>query len=209
MMTQWAPHRGRDSEGTRAAVIDSAEKLFAERGFAATSMRDISAAAGISHPLIHHHFGSKEDLYLAVKRRVVEAYALRFPEAARASNRPLSIRVEMRRIMTFLRENKQVFRLCAWARLEGDIRAWPGEPDILDTLRARIEASQRRGRIRADMDPTTLSIMIFGLIYFWVENQDHFAQRFSGRIDDESFLQHAIGVIKQGVTPTSAQNDSE
>ncbi|MHC5538660.1 TetR family transcriptional regulator, partial [Singulisphaera rosea] len=34
--------RGRDPEGTKAAVLDAAERLFAEDGFAATSMRDIS-----------------------------------------------------------------------------------------------------------------------------------------------------------------------
>src|SRR5262245_46563486 len=130
-------HRGRDAEQTRAAVIDAAERLFADRGFAATSTRDISAASGVSHPLIHHHFGSKEELYAAVKRRMVEGYARRFPVAARATNRPLSVRAEMRRLMTYLRENDLVFRLCAWTRLEGDFQVWPGEPDLLDTLRRR------------------------------------------------------------------------
>lgn len=195
-------HRGRDSQGTRATVIDAAERLFAERGFAATSMRDISAASGISHPLIHHHFGSKEDLYSAVKRRVVEGYARRFPIAARATNRPLSVRAEMRRILTYLSENELVFRLCAWTRLEGDIQVWPGEPDLLDTLRSRIEASQRRHLIRTDLDAATLSVMIFGLIFIWVENRAHFAERFKGTIDDESFLRQAIALVERGVSPT-------
>jgi TetR/AcrR family transcriptional regulator len=194
-------HRGRDSESTRATVIDAAERLFAEHGFAATSMRDISAASGISHPLIHHHFGSKEDLYAAVKRRVVEGYARRFPVAARATNRPLSLRAEMRRIMTYLTENELVFRLCAWTRLEGDVQVWPGEPDLLDTLRSRIEAAQRRRLIRTDLDPATLSLMIFGLIFFWVENRAHFAERFKGAIDDRSFLRQAVALLEQGMSP--------
>src|SRR6476646_905846 len=105
-------HRGRDSESTRAAVIDAAGRLFAERGFAATSMRDISAASGISHPLIHHHFGSKEELYAAVKRRMVEGYARRFPAAARAPHRPLSVKAEMRRLLTYLSANPVMLRVC-------------------------------------------------------------------------------------------------
>src|SRR3954463_13245391 len=149
--------RGRDPGHTRALVIDAAEHLFAERGFAATSMRDISAASGVSHPLIHHHFGSKEDLYAAVKRRMVEGYARRFPAAARAANRPLSVRAEMRRLMTYLSENPVMLRLCGWTRLEGDIQVWPGEPDLLDTLRRRVAATQRRGKIRSDLDPAVLS----------------------------------------------------
>jgi TetR/AcrR family transcriptional regulator len=200
-------HRGRDSEGTRAAVIDAAERLFAEHGFAATSMRDISAASGISHPLIHHHFGSKEDLYAAVKRRVVEGYARRFPVAARATNRPLSLRAEMRRIMTYLTENELVFRLCAWTRLEGDIQVWPGEPDLLDTLRSRIEAAQRRRLIRTDLDPATLSLIIFGLIFFWVENRAHFAERFQGAIDDSSFLRQAVALLERGMNPPERKSE--
>src|SRR3954462_426002 len=173
-------HRNRDSGQTRAVVIDAAERLFAERGFAATSMRDISAASGVSHPLIHHHFGSKEELYAAVKRRMVEGYARRFPAAARAPHRPLSVRAEMRRIMTYLSENPVMLRLCSWTRLEGDVQVWPGEPDLLDTLRLRVEAGQRRGRIRGDLDPAVLSLTIFGVILFWVENRAHFTERFQG-----------------------------
>jgi TetR/AcrR family transcriptional regulator len=194
-------HRTRDPESTRAAVIDAAERLFAERGFAATSMRDISAASGVSHPLIHHHFGSKEALYAAVKRRMVEGYARRFPEAAWATNRPLSIRAEMRRLLTFLSENESLLRLCAWTHLEGVNPIWPGEPDLLDNLRRRIETAQRRERIRNDLDPAVLSLMIFGLIFFWVENRAHFAVRFNGKIDDDILLSQAIALVERGVVP--------
>jgi TetR/AcrR family transcriptional regulator len=194
-------HRIRDSGQTRAVVIDAAERLFADRGFAATSMRDISAASGVSHPLIHHHFGSKEELYAAVKRRMVEGYARRFPAAARATNRPLSVRAEMRRIMTYLSENPVMLRLCSWTRLEGDIQVWPGEPDLLETLRIRVEAGQRQGRVRGDLDPAVLSLMIFGLILFWVENRAHFAERYKGRIGDEAFFRQAVALIERGVAP--------
>jgi TetR/AcrR family transcriptional regulator len=194
-------NRARDPEHTRAIVIDAAERLFAERGFAATSMRDISAASGVSHPLIHHHFGSKEDLYAAVKRRMVEGYARRFPAAARAGNRPLTVRSEMRRIMTYLSENPVMLRLCGWTRLEGDVQVWPGEPDLLDTLRSRVAAAQRRGRFRKDLDPAVLSLMIFGLILFWVENRAHFAERFRGRIVDETYFRQAVALIERGIAP--------
>ena len=195
-------NRVRDPGQTRALVIDAAERLFAERGFAATSMRDISAASGVSHPLIHHHFGSKEELYAAVKRRMVEGYARRFPAAARATNRPLSVKAEMRRLMTYLSENPVMLRLCGWTRLEGDIQVWPGEPDLLDTLRRRVEAAQRRGRVRADLEPAVLSLMILGLILFWVENRAHFAERFRGRIADDSYLRQAVALIERGIAPS-------
>ena len=198
-------NRIRDPGHTRALVIDAAERLFAGRGFAATSMRDISAASGVSHPLIHHHFGSKEELYAAVKRRMVEGYARRFPAAARAPNRPLSVRAEMRRIMTYLSENPVMLRLCGWTRLEGDVQVWPGEPDLLDTLRGRVEVAQRRGQVRSDLDPAVLSLMIFGLIIFWVDNRSHFAERFRGRIVDEAYLRQAVALIERGIAPSPGE----
>jgi TetR/AcrR family transcriptional regulator len=193
--------RARDPEGTRVAVLDAAERLFAEEGFAATSMRDISTASGISHPLIHHHFGSKEGLYAAVKRRLVEGYARRFPRAARSANRPVSVRSEMRRIMTFLGDSPMLLRLCLRTRLERDKQVWPGEPDMLDTLRHRIAVSQERGLIRDDLDPTHLSLMMLGLVAFWVENREHFTERFGCDVDERAYLRQAIALFERGVFP--------
>ncbi len=50
------------SSGTREVILESAERLFAERGFAATSVRDIVRDAGTSAPSLYHFFGSKENL---------------------------------------------------------------------------------------------------------------------------------------------------
>src|SRR4051794_9451855 len=193
--------RVRDPEATRAAVLDAAERLFAATGFAGTSIRDISGASGVSHPLIHHHFGSKDDLYSAVKRRLVEGYARRFPRAARAVNRPLSVRAQMRRLMAFFRESPMLMRLCLWTRLEGTDQVWPGEPDSLMTLRRQIEVSQRRGLIRDDIDPPHLAIMITGLVAFWLENRSHFSHRFGDAIDDQASLRQAIALVERGLAP--------
>jgi AcrR family transcriptional regulator len=53
------PGRGGD---TRTQILEAAARLFVERGFAATSVRDIAAAIGISNPSLYHHFSSKADL---------------------------------------------------------------------------------------------------------------------------------------------------
>jgi AcrR family transcriptional regulator len=47
---------------TREKILDSAEKLFAEQGYAASSLRHIIADAGVNLAAIHYHFGSKEEL---------------------------------------------------------------------------------------------------------------------------------------------------
>jgi TetR/AcrR family transcriptional regulator len=200
--------RVRDPEATRAAVLAAAERLFAERGFANTSLRDISTASGVSHPLIHHHFGSKEELYQAVKRRLVESYAQRFPMAARASNRPLAIGPELRRLMAYIGDNPLLLRLCAWTRLEGDRQVWPGEPDLFETIRKRIEVSQRRKLIREDLDPAYLAIILTGLVFFWLDNREHFSQRFGPEVNDSDYLRQAIEVLERGISLTDASSAS-
>lgn len=50
----------------RRGVLDAAASLFVERGYAATTLREIAAAAGIKAGSIYHHFDSKEQLFDAV-----------------------------------------------------------------------------------------------------------------------------------------------
>lgn len=52
------------SERTRAAILEAARQLFAERGPAATTVRDVAAAAGIDPALVIRYFGSKDELFL-------------------------------------------------------------------------------------------------------------------------------------------------
>jgi AcrR family transcriptional regulator len=61
--------RPRDAERTRSAVLDAAETLFAERGFAATSLADVGAAAGVSRGTPGYFFRSKAELHHAVLSR--------------------------------------------------------------------------------------------------------------------------------------------
>lgn len=59
-------------ERTRRALLDTAERLFAEHGFAATSLRRITSAAGANLAAVHYHFGSKQELFRALFHRRVE-----------------------------------------------------------------------------------------------------------------------------------------
>ena len=53
-------------QDTRAAIVTSARAAFAERGFDATTIRQVATDAGVDPALVHHYFGTKDDLFLAV-----------------------------------------------------------------------------------------------------------------------------------------------
>ncbi|MBE1501943.1 AcrR family transcriptional regulator [Amycolatopsis lexingtonensis] len=63
------PGRKRDAAATRLALLDAAAKLFAERGFDRTTVRDIAKLAGVNQSLLFRYFGSKEALFEAVIAR--------------------------------------------------------------------------------------------------------------------------------------------
>jgi AcrR family transcriptional regulator len=54
---------------TRDRILDAAEELFAEQGVAATSLRAVTALAGVNLAAVHYHFGPKEALLEAVLER--------------------------------------------------------------------------------------------------------------------------------------------
>jgi AcrR family transcriptional regulator len=57
--------RRRGSPDTRESILDSARRLFADKGFDATTVRAIAADAGVDPAMIHHFWGTKEELFRA------------------------------------------------------------------------------------------------------------------------------------------------
>ncbi|MET9773313.1 TetR family transcriptional regulator [Streptomyces sp. NPDC006367] len=79
-----ARRRGRPSRaeaaGTRDRILDAAREEFSERGYEKTSVRGIAKAAGVDPALVHHYFGTKEQVFEAAIE-VAFAPALKAPEA--------------------------------------------------------------------------------------------------------------------------------
>jgi AcrR family transcriptional regulator len=82
--------RGRrpGSPDTRTAILEAARELFAVGGISGTSIRAIAAKAGVDPALVHHYFGTKDDLFVAAlalpvdPREVLSAVVSQGPEGA-------------------------------------------------------------------------------------------------------------------------------
>jgi AcrR family transcriptional regulator len=120
-----APHRTPRGERTAERILDAAEALFAERGFAGTTLRDVAASVGLRNPSLYNHFASKDELYAAVLERgirpVLEALAA-FVEAGEGEERR---RVLLARVMALLARRPNLLRLVQFETLTGGTRLTP------------------------------------------------------------------------------------
>jgi len=61
-----------ECEDTHVRILSAAQKLFADKGFDATSVRDITTEAGCNVASVNYHFGGKDNLYLETFRSMLE-----------------------------------------------------------------------------------------------------------------------------------------
>jgi AcrR family transcriptional regulator len=80
---------GATDSATRSKLLDAAERLMMEDGYAAVTSRRVGAKAGIAPQLVHYYFGTMDDLFLEVIRRRSEAGLAEF---ARAMEGDVSLR---------------------------------------------------------------------------------------------------------------------
>jgi AcrR family transcriptional regulator len=73
------------SDSTRRKLIAIARRLFAKKGYANTSIGDITAAAKVTRGALYHHFADKEELFRAVFEQVEEELVERAAAAASQS----------------------------------------------------------------------------------------------------------------------------
>jgi len=111
-----------------AAILDSAGQMFADRGPAAASIRDIAARARVNHGLVFRHFGSKERLVSAVLDHLAAHLAKLMDAAAPAAEIEAAGSRQLRVIARALLDGYPVGQLQT---------SFPGAAKLVDEVRAR------------------------------------------------------------------------
>ncbi|MGH2494887.1 MAG: TetR family transcriptional regulator [Ktedonobacteraceae bacterium] len=132
-------------EASKKAILDAAEELFAEKGFEAASIQEISTRAAVSRGTPGYFFGSKEKLYQAVLER-----ALQIPTdlVVRVRERGVQPGVTAREVMgeaiggyiDWLAAHPQIIRIIGWEELNGGryLGDLPGLLSLLQNLLASL-----------------------------------------------------------------------
>jgi TetR/AcrR family transcriptional regulator len=212
--------RIRNPERSRAAILDAAERLFAEQGYDATSLNQVGAAAGVSRGTPGYFFGSKADLYQAVLERAfseVRQAVREGRERAMASNESVEtiLAGAVSDYFDFLAARPHFVRLIEREALNG-IRL----PETMHHLSAGQEAlAAISAELGLDDAPSgeasQLLLSIIGLCWFPLIHTRTVAQAVGVMLDDPEALerrkQHVISLVLHGlrgsaVTSTSTES---
>ncbi len=147
-----------------AQTLGAAHDLFAERGYAAVTMDEIAAAAGVTNPLLYNYFGNKERLYLACMEPAAEALLATVLEAVERTSTPTeALRSGMHAFFAFLDEDRAAWRVLFDETLpvSGEISVRvEGYRERLAELVVRAILTQTPTRPRAEVE--ALSTLIMG-----------------------------------------------
>jgi len=133
-----------ETASTRAHILDTAERQFAEQGFAGVTMRHIAVDAGLRNQAsLYHHFRDKRALYEAALARGVEPIIALLVESARqaplaavagAAARRHAVETILDRLLDYLAEHPHLPRLIHRAVLDDSRHLRETIPDLLAPL---------------------------------------------------------------------------
>jgi len=158
-----------DQQNLKTEILDTAEALFADCGYAATSIRRIAEEAGVNPALVHYYFGHKKALLQNVMERALEPLGRAIAEMrdkpgaspgvistlwlSLATEHPNIPRLLIREVMLPGGEMLQYFSENMAPRLGGAL------PSLL-------EREQSAGRLREDSDPAISALLIMSVCVF-------------------------------------------
>lgn len=175
---------------TRGKLIAAARKAFGEVGFAAASMDDFTAEAGLTRGALYHHFGDKKGLLEAVIKEIDADMGARLAEISGAADDPwegfvaecvayveMALELEIQRIL-----------LLDGPAVLGDPSTWPNHSGCIASLTRSLQRLLDEGRI-ANVDAEAMARLLNGAMLaasLWIANS----------ADQEETSRKAVGALR-------------
>lgn len=153
-------------------ILDAAERLFAAKGYEATTLRDVAAEVGIQNPSVYKHFASKADIYEAVLDRAVRPILDEFWDTED----------EIENVVALLAAHPTVCRLILREMLGGGSQLRPLVVDRFEELieRTRSFVRERHGRA-PDKSDVTLRVLAMSHLMIGLGASADFYRELTGR----------------------------
>jgi AcrR family transcriptional regulator len=171
-----AKKRAEVMEENRAKLVAAARKAFAEKGFSAASMDELTAEAGLTRGALYHNFGDKRGLLAAVVNQIDSEMASRAKKVGAAHEdewKSLLAEAEAYIQMALDPEVQRIVLLDGPAVL-GDPSKWPSQDNCLQVTRQAVERLMASG-IMKPVDAEAVARLISGAALnaaLWVAASD-------------------------------------
>jgi AcrR family transcriptional regulator len=141
------PRRRLDPAAAREVILDATEKRLIVAGPAGIRLQEVAADAGVSHPTVLHHFGSREQLVRAVVLRSIRSISADLVEAiSRSTGDGADLEAVVEGVATVFEQTGHA-RVVTWLALEGQSidEAEARVRDVVDATHALRRKRNRRG----------------------------------------------------------------
>jgi AcrR family transcriptional regulator len=195
-------------EDRHEQIIDAALRVFAEKGFARATNRDIAREAGITTGLIYYYFKSKEDLLkAALEERSPVQLVQQIPLEMLEQAPEVLLPILAARVLDHVESEPfiKIIRVILPEMLHGEPELAPIVSSffqrVLDFLSNYLQSQRTKGRVRADLD-TQAAAQVFasGLIGMVMRRQvmrDPAVLRYT----HEEIVQAVLATFLQGIQP--------
>ena len=149
---------------TKDTILEAALTIFIEKGFAGAAISQIAKTAKVNQSLIYHHFKSKEDLWVCVKKYCVDDATKNFQNIRHDTLENFVHDLVEVRFSVYAKDGMRM--LVHWQALEPDTSQFYGQrltPHPLFDISDHIKELQESKLVRADQDYQVLSGVIFSL----------------------------------------------
>lgn len=161
---------------TRAKLIKAAREAFATKGYADSSMDDLTAKVGLTRGALYHHFGDKKGLLEAVVAQINDEMTARLTEIIANADTTWDGFVDesIAYILMSTEPEIQRIKLLDGPAVLGDPAQWPSQDSCIRSTRHSLEALLAEGVIRP-LDAAAMSRLIMGSLLsasLWIAQSD-------------------------------------
>jgi AcrR family transcriptional regulator len=201
---------------TREKIVEAAERVMRERGLARSTTKEIARAAGYSEGTLYKHFESKEDLFLAVLAERLPSFLALVEELPARVGRG-TVRETLEEVAsTALAFYGEIVPIAAsifsepglLARHREGVRKRGAGPRMInEALAAYLEAEERLGRVRKDVDPEAVAAMVLGACYQRAFFRSYLGEDVPAEGQEESFVESIVQTLMPSLSPAEEWED--
>lgn len=194
---------GNDKQ-TSAKIMDAAIPLFAKKGFAGVSVKELAEAAGVNIALISYYFGGKENLYMNILKLEFELLADLVERVKQQGYPPVErIKALVQEMILLHKRNPDIENLI-YSEIMNPTVCYEsilkqGFNKVHYFLEDCIKEAILQGQFRADIKPDCASISLISMIHFYLFTK-RVADGFLGDCEDkvEYYITEALDIYFKG-----------